>query len=60
MANEADIEFERALARQEHEAWICERLIAWLQDEKRMPAVSAFTAGPVRDVARVMERLIRS
>lgn len=52
---EADI---RADERQKHEAWLCERLEAWLAESHRRPAATAFPAGPLRNVARRMEEVI--
>lgn len=49
----------RADERQQTEAWICQRLASWLAESPRMPAASAFTAGPMRDLARTIETILR-
>lgn len=35
-----------------------DRIIAWLQDDNRKPAMTAFTEGPERQIAYEVERLL--
>jgi hypothetical protein len=39
----------------EAEEWCARRLIEWLRSSPRKDAVIAFTAGPMRDLAREIE-----
>lgn len=50
-----DEEHIRAAERQAAEKWLCERLEAWLAESPRRPAATAFTAGPLRNLARSIE-----
>lgn len=54
----ADEELARAQERQRAEAWLCERLAAWLAEDHRRPAGTAFTAGPLRELARRIEDML--
>ncbi len=54
-----DEEFVRADERQRHEEWLCRRLSDWLAENPRRPAHTAFTAGPMRNLAREIEAALR-
>lgn len=49
----------RAEERQRHEAWLCQRLTDWLAESPRRDAATAFTAGPLRDLARIIEERLQ-
>ena len=50
-----DLQFELAKARQDTEDYACKRIEQWLGKHPRQPAETAFTAGPMRNLARAIE-----
>lgn len=49
----------RADERQKTEEWVCQRMVDWLHEKPRRPATTAFTAGPMRDLAYTFEEKLR-
>ncbi len=43
----------------QHEEWVCEKITAWLDENPRREAVTVFTAGPLRNLARKIEKILK-